>query len=99
MPFDMKNRPLLFLLRKVENRFCADCSASFGDDDPFGSYSFGSWICSKCAQVHRSLDGTISRIKSAADDWTDEEVGIHFQFLLVYLLRCCSSFFVGQRHD
>ena len=67
-------RNLVVLLRDVENRLCADCDAPLGENAILGSYSFGCWICHRCANVHRNLGPELSCIKSSHDQWTDEEV-------------------------
>ncbi|KAJ4975701.1 hypothetical protein NE237_000807 [Protea cynaroides] len=60
------------LLRKSENRLCADCGAP---DPKWASANIGVFICIKCCGVHRSLGTHVSKVLSVTlDEWTDDEV-------------------------
>lgn len=69
---------LLMLVKSIDNRLCADCSAPVGaGDNCFASLSFHVWLCLKCAHVHSSsLGGDDSKIKSLVplEEWTPEEI-------------------------
>ncbi|KAJ8627292.1 hypothetical protein MRB53_020599 [Persea americana] len=65
-------RRLREVLRKSENRICADCGAP---DPKWASANIGVFICLKCCGVHRGLGPHISKVLSVTlDDWSDEEV-------------------------
>ncbi|XP_043688570.1 ADP-ribosylation factor GTPase-activating protein AGD12-like isoform X2 [Telopea speciosissima] len=60
------------LLRRGDNRMCADCGAP---DPKWASANIGVFICLKCCGVHRSLGTHISKVLSVAlDEWTDDEI-------------------------
>ncbi|XP_042520157.1 ADP-ribosylation factor GTPase-activating protein AGD12-like isoform X2 [Macadamia integrifolia] len=60
------------LLRKSDNRVCADCGAP---DPKWASANIGVFLCLKCCGVHRSLGTHISKVLSVTlDEWTDEEI-------------------------
>lgn len=49
------------------NRNCADCGHK---PAKWVSITFGCWLCSKCAGIHRGLGVHITFIKSSTlDDW------------------------------
>jgi len=58
-------------LSKIEsNRICADCEHK---PAKWVSITFGCWLCSKCAGIHRGLGVHITFIKSSTlDDWNYE---------------------------
>ncbi|KAJ0965254.1 hypothetical protein J5N97_026392 [Dioscorea zingiberensis] len=65
-------RKLNELLRKSDNRNCADCG---GPDPKWASANIGVFICTKCSSVHRSLGTDISKVMSVTlDPWTDDEI-------------------------
>lgn len=60
------------LLRKSDNRICADCGAP---DPKWASSNIGVFICVKCSGVHRSLGAHISKVLSVSlDEWSDEDM-------------------------
>ncbi|XP_006656236.1 ADP-ribosylation factor GTPase-activating protein AGD12 isoform X1 [Oryza brachyantha] len=67
-----KMRKLKELLRKSDNRICADCSAP---DPKWASTNIGVFLCLKCSGIHRSLGTHISKVLSVTlDEWTDDEI-------------------------
>jgi len=66
-----KNK-LKALLRKSDNRICADCSAP---NPKWASSNIGVFICVKCSGVHRGLGSHISKVLSVSlDEWSDDEI-------------------------
>jgi Putative GTPase activating protein for Arf len=60
------------LLKKPENRICADCHVV--THPRWASWSLGVFICIRCSGIHRGMGTHISRVKSAdLDAWTDEQ--------------------------
>uniref|UniRef100_A0A8C4IUH0 ArfGAP with dual PH domains 2 n=1 Tax=Dicentrarchus labrax TaxID=13489 RepID=A0A8C4IUH0_DICLA len=60
---------LLELVKRPDNRRCADCGAP---DPDWASYKLGVFVCLNCSGIHRSLS---SRVKSIQlDFWEDELV-------------------------
>ena len=58
------------LLKKQENKLCADCKNS---PPSWASINLGVFICIKCSGVHRELGTHISKIKSVnLDIWSDD---------------------------
>ncbi len=58
------------LLKKPENKLCADCKNS---PPSWASINLGVFICIKCSGVHRELGTHISKIKSVnLDIWSDD---------------------------
>ena len=58
------------LLKKPENKLCADCKNS---PPSRASINLGVFICIKCSGVHRELGTHISKIKSVnLDIWSDD---------------------------
>ena len=58
------------LLKKTENKLCADCKNS---PPSWASINLGVFICIKCSGVHRELGTHISKIKSVnLDIWSDD---------------------------
>ncbi|KAJ3679062.1 hypothetical protein LUZ60_017073 [Juncus effusus] len=67
----VKNKKLKDLLKKSDNRVCADCGAP---DPKWASCNLGVFICLKCSGVHRSLGTHISKVLSVTlDEWTDDQ--------------------------
>eukprot|EP01039_Chlorochromonas_danica_P003376 gene3376-3701_t len=65
------------LLKVVDNRLCADCSAPLTDPSTiYASLAFGVWICENCASVHHKvlLNESSSNLKKAVGPWTREEL-------------------------
>src|SRR2546421_3349163 len=60
------------LLKRAENRVCADCHVA--THPRWASWSLGVFICIRCSGIHRGMGTHISRVKSAdLDAWTDEQ--------------------------
>ena len=58
------------LLKKPENKLCADCKNS---PPSWASINLGVFICIKCSGVHRELGTHISKSKSVnLDIWSDD---------------------------
>lgn len=71
---DFYKREVLKRLRLVENRSCADCTAPLGNvRGVFVTCKFGSWICEKCAAVHRKLGPDISPVKESDSEWNESD--------------------------
>lgn len=67
------------LLKVVDNRLCADCSAPLTDPSTiYASLAFGVWICENCAAVHHKvlLNESSSKLKKAVGPWSREELQI-----------------------
>lgn len=64
----------LDVLKRPENRKCADCEAH---DPRWASINLGILICETCCGIHRNLGTHISRVKSVKlDEWKPEWVAI-----------------------
>lgn len=60
------------MLRKPENKLCADCKKN---DPRWASTNLGCFMCIRCSGIHRSMGVHITRIKSIdLDTWTPEQV-------------------------
>ena len=58
------------LLKKPENKFCADCK---NRPPSWASINLGVFVCIECSGCHRELGTHISKIKSInLDAWNDE---------------------------
>lgn len=61
------------LLKRPENKYCADCKVN--DHPRWASWSLGVFLCIRCSGIHRSMGTHISRVKSVdLDSWTDEQI-------------------------
>lgn len=83
MQVDTKD--LLPLIRHIDNRCCADCSAPLGDfSSIFASVRYGVWLCADCAAIHEVLhnddndDAVIKKAQSAS--WTQLDVQMMKQY-------------------
>nr|XP_033812574.1 stromal membrane-associated protein 2 [Geotrypetes seraphini] len=60
------------LLRRDDNKHCADCRAK---GPRWASWNIGVFVCIRCAGIHRNLGVHISRVKSVnLDQWTEEQI-------------------------
>src|SRR5947207_971041 len=67
------------LLKRPENRVCADCHVN--THPRWASWSLGVFICIRCSGIHRGMGTHISRVKSAdLDAWTDEQTQMMLQW-------------------
>lgn len=70
---EAKNRrALALLLKRPENRNCADC---FTPNPLWASINCGTFICMRCAGIHRGLGVHVSKVRSTTlDVWLPEQV-------------------------
>ena len=71
-PDPIKKQQLILnkLLKKKENKFCADCKSA---PPSWASMNLGVLVCIKCSGCHRELGTHISKIKSInLDTWPEE---------------------------
>ncbi|KAL6301027.1 hypothetical protein BKA93DRAFT_739387 [Sparassis latifolia] len=60
------------LLKKPENKVCADCKRN---DPRWASWNIGVFLCIRCSGIHRSMGTHISKVKSVdLDVWTPEQM-------------------------
>ncbi|EPQ61165.1 ArfGap-domain-containing protein [Gloeophyllum trabeum ATCC 11539] len=65
-------RTLRELLKRPENKVCADCKRN---DPRWASWNIGVFLCIRCSGIHRSMGTHISRVKSVdLDIWTPEQM-------------------------
>ncbi|KAF8341711.1 hypothetical protein F5887DRAFT_1062464 [Amanita rubescens] len=66
-------RTLRELLKKPENKACADCKRN---DPRWASWNIGVFLCIRCSGIHRGMGTHISKVKSVdLDVWTPEQMG------------------------
>ena len=71
---DMKRQKQIInkLLKKTENKFCADCKIN---PPSWASINLGVFICIYCSSCHRELGAHISKIKSInLDTWPSDSL-------------------------
>ena len=62
------------LLKKPENKYCADCK---NNSPTWASINLGIFICINCSGCHRELGAHISKIKSITLDlWSNDILGL-----------------------
>ncbi|KAI0294745.1 hypothetical protein BC826DRAFT_306876 [Russula brevipes] len=67
------SRTLRELVKRPENRFCADCKHN---DPRWASWNIGVFLCIRCSGIHRGMGTHISKVKSIdLDAWTPEQMG------------------------
>lgn len=73
MSLDAKYRQILLeLLKRPENKRCAECGDSYPN---WASANLGIFLCMNCASLHRSLGTHISFVRSVSlDQWKEEHV-------------------------
>jgi len=65
-------RTLRELLKKPENKACADCKRN---DPRWASWNIGVFLCIRCSGIHRGMGTHISKVKSVdLDVWTPEQM-------------------------
>ncbi|KAI8983282.1 hypothetical protein BD414DRAFT_463218 [Trametes punicea] len=65
-------RTLRELLKRPENKSCADCKRN---DPRWASWNLGVFLCIRCSGIHRSMGTHISKVKSVdLDVWTPEQM-------------------------
>ncbi|KAI0245677.1 hypothetical protein BJV78DRAFT_1277393 [Lactifluus subvellereus] len=65
-------RTLRELVKRPENRACADCKHN---DPRWASWNIGVFLCIRCSGIHRGMGTHISRVKSIdLDAWTPEQM-------------------------
>ncbi|THV01235.1 ArfGap-domain-containing protein [Dendrothele bispora CBS 962.96] len=65
-------RTLRELVRRPENKTCADCKRN---DPRWASWNLGVFLCIRCSGIHRSMGTHISKVKSVdLDIWTPEQM-------------------------
>ena len=63
------------MLRLVENRKCADCSAGLGDSKfTYAQVKFGVWVCKKCAELHNRFVCGDTLMLALSRTWTDDSL-------------------------
>ncbi|KAI0063062.1 ArfGap-domain-containing protein [Artomyces pyxidatus] len=67
-------RTLRDLIKKPENRVCADCKHN---DPRWASWNLGVYLCIRCSGIHRGMGTHISKVKSIdLDTWTPEQMEV-----------------------
>lgn len=75
MDINAQIKVLESLLRKQENKECADCSSK---TPRWASITFGTFVCLRCSGHHRNLQVNITKIKSVnLDKWAPEMVEMY----------------------
>ncbi|KAA1468303.1 ArfGap-domain-containing protein [Dentipellis sp. KUC8613] len=65
-------RILRELVKRPENRVCADCKHN---DPRWATWNIGAFLCIRCSGIHRSMGTHISKVKSIdLDTWTPEQM-------------------------
>jgi stromal membrane-associated protein len=65
-------RTLRELVKRPENRVCADCKHN---DPRWASWNIGVFLCIRCSGIHRGMGTHISKVKSIdLDAWTPEQM-------------------------
>ncbi|KAF4623040.1 hypothetical protein D9613_001551 [Agrocybe pediades] len=65
-------RTLRELVKRPENKVCADCKRN---DPRWASWNLGVFLCIRCSGIHRGMGTHISKVKSVdLDVWTPEQM-------------------------
>ncbi|KAF7315285.1 hypothetical protein MIND_00042900 [Mycena indigotica] len=65
-------RILLQLVKRVDNKVCADCKHN---DPRWAPWNLGVFLCIRCSGIHRGMGTHISKVKSVdLDTWTPEQM-------------------------
>jgi stromal membrane-associated protein len=65
------------VLKKPENKYCADCERP---NPSWASTTLGVFVCIKCSGYHRELGTHITKVKSCdLDKWTEEQMAKYFK--------------------
>ncbi|KAF8151952.1 hypothetical protein K438DRAFT_1921904 [Mycena galopus ATCC 62051] len=69
---DRFTRTLRELVKRPENKLCADCKRN---DPRWASWNLGVFLCIRCSGIHRGMGTHISKVKSVdLDVWTPEQM-------------------------
>ncbi|KAJ6614875.1 hypothetical protein B0H10DRAFT_2042990 [Mycena sp. CBHHK59/15] len=69
---DKFTRTLRELVKRPENKLCADCKRN---DPRWASWNLGVFLCIRCSGIHRGMGTHISKVKSVdLDVWTPEQM-------------------------
>ncbi|KAJ7259622.1 hypothetical protein C8J57DRAFT_1720232 [Mycena rebaudengoi] len=69
---DKNTRTLRELVKRPENKLCADCKRN---DPRWASWNLGVFLCIRCSGIHRGMGTHISKVKSVdLDVWTPEQM-------------------------
>ncbi|KJA29482.1 hypothetical protein HYPSUDRAFT_196832 [Hypholoma sublateritium FD-334 SS-4] len=69
---DRFTRTLRELVKRPENKLCADCKRN---DPRWASWNIGVFLCIRCSGIHRGMGTHISKVKSVdLDTWTPEQM-------------------------
>ncbi|KAJ3565636.1 hypothetical protein NP233_g7503 [Leucocoprinus birnbaumii] len=69
---DRNARTLRELVKRPENKVCADCKRN---DPRWASWNLGVFLCIRCSGIHRGMGTHISKVKSVdLDMWTPEQM-------------------------
>ena len=75
MDINASNKILEQLLKREENKQCADCMSN---QPRWASTNFGSFVCLRCSGFHRNLQVHITKVRSVnLDKWPVDDVEMY----------------------